>query len=89
MSSPLKIGYAENFYADVWFETLQAFGGNDYRPGLPNEDFRSFEFSYNKIGGTFFYGFHKHIGGFVAASYVLSGRNAFQNTGLNIGIVFQ
>ena len=89
MSSSLKIGYAGNFYADVWFETLQAFGGNDYISGGKNEDFRSFGFSYNKIGGTFYYSLHKHIGAFVGASYVLSGRNAFRNTGLNIGIVFQ
>ncbi|MGB1039906.1 MAG: hypothetical protein ACPGVD_03460 [Flavobacteriales bacterium] len=88
-STSLKIGYAGSFYADLWFEVLNAFGGNDYMPGKPNADFRSFGFSYQKIGGTFYHSITKHIGGFAGASYVLNGRNAFQNTGFNLGIVFQ
>ena len=94
-SSSLKIGYASKIYADIWFETLQAFGGTDYRgvgdlaPTSANGNFRGLGFSYNKIGGTVFYPFTKHFGMFTGVSYVLSGRNAFKNTGLNLGIVFQ
>lgn len=94
-SSSLKVGYAGKIYADVWFEILEAFGGTDYRgrgnlqPTNARGGFRGLGFSYQKIGGTIFYPFTKHIGGFGGVSYVLGGRNAFKNTGINIGIVFQ
>ena len=94
VSSAIKIGYAGKIYADVWFEYLEAFGGTNYR-GVgdlnPSSQggFPSLGFSYNKIGGTVFYPFTKHIGGFGGISYVLNGRNAFQNTGFNLGIVIQ
>ena len=94
-SSSLKIGYASKIYADVWFEFLEAFGGTDYRgigdkePTAERGGFRGLGFSYKKIGGTVFYPFTKHFGAFGGLSYVLSGRNAFKNTGINIGIVFQ
>jgi hypothetical protein len=94
-SSSIKVGYAGKIYADVWFETLQAFGGTDYRgvgdlePTGARGGFQGLGFSYNKIGGTVFYPFTKHFGAFGGLSYVLSGRNAFKNTGINLGIVIQ
>lgn len=94
-SSSLKVGYAGKIYADVWFETLQAFGGTDYlgvgdlQPTAARGGFRGLGFSFNKIGGTVFYPFTKHFGAFGGLSYVLSGRNAFKNTGINIGFVIQ
>ena len=88
-SSSLKIGYAGSFYADVWFEVLNAFGGNDYMPGKPNADFRSFGFSYQKIGGTFYKPLRNRLGAFIGTSYVLAGRNVSQGVGVNIGIVLK
>lgn len=93
-SSSLKIGYAGKIYADVWFEFLEAIGGTDYRGvGELNPSskggFPSLGFGYKKIGGTVFYPFTKHIGSFAGVSYVLAGRNAFKNTGINLGIVIQ
>lgn len=95
ISSSLKIGYAGSFYADVWYEFLHAFGGTDYRgiggqaPTSASGGFRGLGFSFNKIGGTIYYPVSKHFGVFGGASYVLSGRNAFKNTGFNLGFVFQ
>lgn len=95
VSSSLKIGYAGKFYADVWYEFLHAFGGTDYRginelaPTSASGGFRGLGFSFNKIGGTIYYPVSKHFGVFSGLNYVLSGRNAFKNTGFNLGIVFQ
>jgi hypothetical protein len=95
VSSSLKIGYAGKFYADVWYEFLHAFGGTDYlgtgslATTSASGGFRGLGFSYNKIGGTVYYAVSKHFGVFGGASYILSGRNAFKNTGFNLGFVFQ
>ena len=95
MSTSLKVGYAGKFYADAWFEIVHAFGGTDYRgtgelaPTGARGGFRGLGFSNQKVGATLFYPFTKHFGAFTGFSYVLNGRNAFKNTGLNIGIVFQ
>ncbi|MDA9261750.1 hypothetical protein N9P38_00150 [Flavobacteriales bacterium] len=93
-SSALKIGYAGKIYADIWFEFLEALGGTDYLGAgaldpSSSGGFPSLGFGYKKIGGTVFYPFTKHIGGFAGFSYVLAGRNAFKNTVANIGIVIQ
>ena len=93
-SSALKIGYAGKIYADIWFEFLEAIGGTDYRGGgelnpSSKRGFPSLGFGYKKIGGTVFYPFTKHIGSFAGISYVLAGKNAFKNTGINLGIVIQ
>ena len=95
ISSSIKIGYASKIYADVWFEIIEAIGGTDYRgtgelaPTAAKGGFKGLGFSYKKIGGTVYYPITNHIGTFGGLSYVLEGRNAFKNFGLNIGVVFQ
>ena len=95
VSSSVKIGYAGKIYVDGFFEIIHAFGGTDYRGvgelqvNSSNGGFKGLGFSYQKIGGTVYYGIHKHVGLFGGASYILNGRNAFKNTGFNLGIVFQ
>ncbi|MEN8927665.1 MAG: hypothetical protein ABF242_08600 [Flavobacteriales bacterium] len=94
-SSSIKVGYAGKIYADVWFETMHAFGGTDYQgvgdlePTAARGGFQGLGFSFNKIGGTVFYPISKHFGAFGGLSFVLSGRNAFRNTGINLGFVIQ
>jgi len=95
ISSSLKIGYAGKIYIDGFFEIIHAFGGTDYRGvgelqvSSSTGGFRGLGFSYQKIGGTVYYGVHEHLGIFGGASYIINGRNAFKNTGFNLGIVFQ
>ncbi len=95
VSSSFKIGFAGKVYVDGFFEIIHAFGGTDYRGvdelqvSSSSGGFRGLGFSYQKIGGTIYYEVHPHIGLFGGASYILNGRNAFKNTGVNIGIVFQ
>jgi hypothetical protein len=95
VASSLKIGYAGNIYVDVYYEIIHAIGGTDYRgdgelrPTADRGGFKGLGFGYQKIGGTVYYGLIDHLGVFGGVSYILDGRNAFKNTGLNIGFVFQ
>lgn len=95
IASSLKIGYAGKLYVDVYYELIHALGGTDYRgvgdlqPTSARGGFESLGFSYQKIGGTIYYGIHKHFGAFGGVSYILDGRNTFKNTGFSLGFVFQ
>ncbi len=95
VSSSLKIGYAGKIYLDAFYEIIHAIGGTDYR-GIgelkvtsSRGGFQGLGFSFHKIGGTIYSKIHNHIGVFGGASYIINGRNAFKNTGFNLGIVFQ
>jgi hypothetical protein len=90
LNSSLKVGKAASkYYFDVWYDYLTSFGGLDYRGTPAPSTFRELGVDYHKIGGTFYTSIFQRLGGFVGASYVITGRNLGKGTGINLGLVLK
>lgn len=86
----LKVGLAKSkYYVDVWYDFQHGIDGFDYRGNPRPPTFRALGVSYHKVGGTFYKPIVKHLGAFLGASYVITGRNVSQGIGVNVGVVLK